>query len=50
MIRVGQYLNTIIYKHICIFIDIFRNIMILMYLDGIFKYFLVYLNTIYLNT
>ena len=49
MARVWQHLNT--YSNsFCLFINVFINALIFSYLNTIFKYILVYLNTMYLNT
>ena len=41
--RAGHYLNTIVFKCICVFI----NTLTFMYINTVFNYFFVLLNTIY---
>ena len=50
----GQYLNTNVFKYVFKYISVFKTVFIdtleNRYLNTVFNYILVYLNTMYLNT
>ena len=46
----GQYLNTNVFKYICVFKYVFLDRLENKYLNTVFNYIFEYLNTMYLNT